>query len=525
MGEKRPNFIIVMTDQQRADLRKGRGYALDTMPFLEEWSRGGVDFERAYTPNPTCMPARVSMFTGRYSQAHRVRTNHNARDVLYTSDLLDVLKENGYTTALCGKNHSHRSLTDFDFCETNGHLGYEGEENGTQEERDFADFLCSTNHMEVDHPSPGGIRVQHPYRNVSSALKFIDETGGKQPFFAWVSFAEPHNPYQVPEPYFDLFPPDSLPAPQSGMEALSGKGERFEWLGEIWKDVLGPEREKRVLRARSNYHGMLRLIDDQLKRLIEGLRERGLEEDTIVVYLSDHGDFVGEYGLIRKGVDLPDLLTRIPMIWRGPGIRACGKEGTSYVSIVDILPTICDILGVKVPFGCQGKSILPLLNGEKIPEGEFDTAYAESGFSGLYWREGDELTPEAEGAVVPGKSGNCAAGGGDGGSRAGAGFDCLNTWTQCGQVRAVWHEGWHLQLDMMGTGHLYHTDEDPCELRDLWENAGCQEIKMKMLELLAAAMMKAADPLPAPHYRYRTKVHPKGYWNQDFRAEDPGVRE
>lgn len=101
--KKRPNIIIVMTDQQRADLRKSCGYELDTMPFLDEWAQGGVDFECAYTPNPTCMPARVSMYTGRYSESHHVRTNHNMKDALYTRDLLDVLKENGYVTALCGK--------------------------------------------------------------------------------------------------------------------------------------------------------------------------------------------------------------------------------------------------------------------------------------------------------------------------------------------------------------------------------------------------------------------------------------
>lgn len=122
----KPNIVIVMTDQQRADLRKGRGYALDTMPFLDQFAAEGVDFGRAYTPNPTCMPARVSMFTGRYPSCHQARTNHNGRDVLYTRDLLDVLKENGYRTALCGKNHSQHEHTDFDFHENCGHLGYEG---------------------------------------------------------------------------------------------------------------------------------------------------------------------------------------------------------------------------------------------------------------------------------------------------------------------------------------------------------------------------------------------------------------
>ena len=501
------NIIIVMTDQQRADLRKGCGYELDTMPFLDKWAEGGADFAQAYTPNPTCMPARVSMFTGRYSQCHHVRTNHNAADAIYTRDLLDVLKENGYATALCGKNHSHHEPEDFDFYETCGHLVYEGEMNTSPEEIEFADFLKNTLHMETHQPSPGGVEVQHPYRNVSSALKFIDDVKGKQPFFAWVSFAEPHNPYQVPEPYFDMFPPESLPVNRAGTEALEGKGERFLWLRSVWEKVLGTDIESRIQRARSNYHGMLRLIDDQFKRLIEGLRERGIEEDTIVIFLSDHGDFVGEYGLIRKGPDLPDILCHVPFIWKGPGITAQGRIKKGFVSLVDILPTLCDIIGAEMPFGCQGKSIRPLLEGGNVPEKEFDCAYAESGFGGLYWNEKDSLDLITEGASKEMKT-----------------FDCLNTWTQCGQVRALWKGDYHIQLDMMGNGFLYCLTEDQGELHNLWDEEEFIHVKEEMLRELASAMMRAEDPLPVPHFRYRTKVHPDGYWYQDYESADPGVR-
>lgn len=481
---------------------------MDTMPFLDSWAEGGVDFAKAYTPNPTCLPARVSMFTGRYSECHQARTNHNGQDARYTEDLLDVLKKAGYVTALCGKNHSHHRLEDFDFCEANGHLGYEGEINTTEEEIQFADFLKETHHMETHEASPGGIEVQHPYRNVNAALRFLDQVPKEKPFFAWVSFAEPHNPYQVPEPYFDLFPPDKLPPVHGNADVLPEKGERFVWLRNVWEQVLGEEIEERILRSRSNYHGMLRLIDDQFRRLIEGLRERGLEKDTVVIYLSDHGDFVGEYGLIRKGPDLPDILCRIPMVWRGPGIRAQGLCGEPYVSIVDILPTICDMLELSVPFGSQGKSILPLLKGDNIPKGEYDLAYAESGFGGTYWSGRDSLTLWEEGAS----------------SRQMDRFDCLNTWTQCGQVRAVWKGNYHIQLDMMGHGYLYDLSDDPYELRNLWTRTGMESVKMQMLTELSAAMMRAADPLPAPRRRYRTRIHPKGYWHQEYTAEDPGVR-
>ena len=503
----KPNIIIVMADQQRHDLRKSRGYALNTMPFLDSWAKGGVDFECAYTPNPTCMPARVSMFTGRYPESHKVRTNHNAQDALYTADLMDVLKAQGYRTALCGKNHSHRPDTDFDFHETNGHLGKEGEINTTEAEKAFSEFLCGTHHMETHTPSPGGLEVQYPYRNVSSALKFIDESAGEAPFFTWVSFAEPHNPYQVPAPYFDMFPPEALPKIETSVADLAGKGHKFEWLRDCWEAVLPENIEQRILRARSNYHGMLRLIDDQFKRLVEGVAERGLSDNTVIVYLADHGDFVGEYDLIRKGPALPEVLTHIPMVWRGAGV--CAQNGnTACVSLVDILPTVCDILNVESPLGCQGRSLNALLKNEPVPQGEFDVAYAESGFSGLYWNERDGLDLIAEGA-----------------SRNMVTFDCLNTWTQCGQVRMARKGDYKVQVDMLGKGYLYNIKTDPVEVNNLWDSPDCLAVKAEMLTALMAATLRACDPLPVPHRRYRTKLHPKGYWyDADYISKDPGVR-
>lgn len=513
MKGKQPNIIIVMTDQQRADLRKGCGYPLDTMPFLDEWAKGGVDFRMAYTSNPTCMPARVSMFTGRYPSCHHVRTNHNAADAYYTKDLLDILKEQGYRTALCGKNHSHRSKLDFDYFSGNGHQGNEEGEDKTPEQIAFGNWLNDLQHMESHQPSPGGLEVQHPYRNVSSALEFIDETKEKcteQPFFIWLSFAEPHSPYQVPEPYYNLFLPEELPELTTSKADLDTKGPRYGWLRHCWEDVLEGKMDERIPRVRSNYHGMLRLIDDQFRRLIEGLEERKLSDDTLIVYLSDHGDFVGEYGLIRKGADLPDILTHIPMIWRGPGVEAQGANGQACVNIVDILPTICDFLGIPSPEGCQGRSLLPLLYSAESYNAEFDTVYCENGFSGLYWDSEDSLIPIEEGAM--GKNPDF--------------FDCLNTWSQSGQVRMVRHGDFKLQLDMMGNGYLYCLAEDPREVRNLWDDAAYAEVKTKLLGLLAREMMRKSDTLPYPRSRYRVKLHPKGYWEEKVHCRtDPGVKQ
>lgn len=499
----KPNIVIVMTDQQRADLRKSRGFSLDTMPFLDSISQQGVDFENAYTPCPACLPARVSMFTGRYVQSHRARTNHNEEDACYTTDMLELLKAQGYKTALCGKNHSHHSNSDFDFAETCGHLGSEGSlPMITDGDKALAEFLNKTNHMEMHIPSPGGLEAQHPYRNVSAAFSFMDSLDKENPFFLWLSIAEPHNPYQVPAPYFDMFPPESLPKTETGKEEGALKGHKYPWIRQVWEKVLGDDIENRILRARSNYYGMLRLIDDQLKRLVEGIEERGLFDNTILIFVSDHGDFVGEYGLIRKGQDLPEVLTRIPMVWYGGRnwISPQGTENSSCVNLVDIFPTVCDILELDIPFGVQGKSLKPLLENKNVNPKEYECAYAESGYGGLYWDDSDSLTLIEEGASRADKDGKLLS------------FDCLNTWTQSGQVRMLRKGKYKIQLDMLENGYLYDLEEDPMEVNNLYENKAYESVKADMLAGLMAASLRGADPLPAPRRRYRYKNPDKGFW-------------
>ena len=503
-----PNILLIMTDQQQAALRKGAGYTLDTMPCLDKLAASGTDFANAYTPNPTCCPARVSLFTGRYASCHKVRTNHNVRDALYTEDLLDVLKDAGYVTALCGKNHTYLNAEEaFDFCAANGHLGEERGRDCEPQSEDFSEFrtfLQETRFIDSAVPTPFPLEVQLPYRNVSAALRFLDRRPQDKPFFAWVSFAEPHNPYQVPAPYFDLFPPECLPKLSSAEADLRQKGERFVWLKNTWREILGDD-PARLERMRSNYHGMLRLIDDQLARLLAGLEERGLRDNTIIIYVSDHGDFAGEYGMMRKGPDLPDVLTRIPMIWSVPGMPARGRVDGVYVSLIDILPTVCDFINVPIPFGGQGKSIRPLLRGEACPD-EFDVAYSESGYGGMYWTAEDELDICAEGASQNRET-----------------FDCLNTWTQCGQVRMVVKNGFKLQMDMLGNCLMYDLCNDPHELCNLWGNPQYAAQQTELAAAMAAAMMRADDPLPPPHRRYRVKRHPKNYVFTPYRSQDTGV--
>jgi len=490
-----PNIVLIMTDQQRADLSAREGYPLDTTPFLDSLARTGTDFARAYTSSPVCAPARVSLFTGRYPSATRVRTNHNLADVTYSQDLIDILREQGYRVGMSGKNHSHVTGDRWDFSAHFSHGGGSGPDR-TEEESAFDAFLSGLQHRAHLEPTPFPVACQGPHRAVTKAQEWI-ESLGNTPFFLWLTFAEPHNPFQVPEPYYSLFPPESLPPCRGGEDALADKGYRWQWLRDTWSTAV-PGYEEQIGRTRANYHGMLRLIDDQVKRFVSFLGDKGLREDTIIVFLSDHGDFVGEYGLIRKGPDLPECLTRIPMFFTGPGILARDAMHQAHVSICDIMPTLCEALGVPLPDGVQGRSLWPLLTGQDYPREEFASIYAEHGYGGLAYTAEDDLDPVDEGALNPG----CT-------------FDCLNSWTQSGTTRMVRRGDWKLVFDMQGNGQLYNLADDPAELHDLYGQPAFARIQGELQAELLKWLLRTQDPLPLPRRRYVFKGHPRNYWTDE----------
>lgn len=493
---KSPNIVIIMTDQQRADLSRREGFPLDTTPFLDQLAGQGTWFNRAYTVTPACVPARISMLTGRFPSATHVRTNHNLQDAYFTEDLYDVFRKQGYATGMCGKNHSHLTPDKADFWLECGHLGIDGADRNP-EEKAFDDWLKTTHfHMSVE-PAPFPVECQIPYRLVSAAEKWVESVKDR-PFLLWLSFPEPHNPYQTCEPYYSMFPPEDLPDTVAGSESLEAKGFKFQWCRQSFEQAF-PDYEKHFQRARSNYMGMLRMIDDQVKRFAEFLDGKGLSENTIVLFLSDHGDFVGEYGLLRKGPELPEALTRIPMQFIGPGI--CNHEGPhpAHVSIADVMPTLCEAAGIPLPLGVQARSLWPLLTGDDYPSEEFASVYAEHGFGGLHYTADEELDPASDGhrKSKDGKWG---------------GYDCLNSWTQSGHTRMVVKDGWKLVFDMQGNGQLYNLRDDPSEVRNLYGRPETASKQLELVEELLTWRLRVEDPLPLPRHRYVLKRDPRNYW-------------
>ncbi len=493
----RPNIVIIMCDQLRADFTRAAGFPLDTMPFVDSLGARGVRFERAYTPMPVCAPARISLFTGRFPKAHRVRQNSAIRQLYKpegAADLIDLLRERGYFTGLAGKNHSHLRPQALDFCSLYMHAGavtLPGVErpvalSAEEEAMDawLRELARERGSLSLE-PTPFPLECQPPYRVVRDAIYCVDTAAAqRRPFFLWLSFAEPHNPYQVPEPYFSLFPPEQVPERVAGPEALARKGGP---LGEKWRweraliERIRPGYDAHWRRYRASYCGMLRLLDDQIRRFVEHLRSRGLLESTLLVFTADHGDYAGDYGLQRKGVGLPECLVRVPLIFCGPGIVAGAPAGSdAHVSLVDVMPTLCEALGIELPYGVQGRSLWPLLAGGDYPREEFRSIYAEHGFGGLHYSE-HEYPP----LHFP---------------YDGAHFDELNAVTQSGTTKMVRMGRWKLLYDMLGNGELYDLEADPAELDDRFADPACASVRTQLMEELLRWTIRTEDDLPLAAY-------------------------
>ena len=496
---RKPNVVIIMTDQQRADLTAREGFPLDLTPFADSMGRAGIWFDRAYTPCPASGPARVSLLTGRFPRVTHTDSNHNIADAVFTADLFGTARAAGYKTVLVGKNHTYMDRSSADDWIPYNHLGQEkpGKDTLRPEALSFDRFLGSTSFYASLEPSPGGLEEQLPYRIVTDALRYAD-ANRENPFVMWMSFPEPHNPYQVCEPYFSMFE-GRIPPARTDASAQAVKGEKYVQLAEMMK--LGHKGYDRNLeRLRANYMGMIRLLDDQMRRFYEGMEALGLADDTVFVILSDHGDYAGEYGLMKKGAGVGDMLTRVPMVWFGAGVTPSGRSD-AHVSLVDVFPTVCEMIGEPVPAGVQGRSLTEILSGRPYPASEFRSILSESGFGGQYITAADYDDYVEEGAV----------------GRRGLFFDELNSWSQSGTISMVRMGDWKLVCDMLGNCELYNLRKDPSEMKNLYGRRRVRKIQSEMMREMLRWQISTVDPVPYPRHRYHYKTLPHNYL---FSAED-----
>ena len=367
-----PNVIFIVADQLKATALQMYSEIGIPTPSLERMANEGVMYRHAVTPHALCVPARVSMMTGRYAHSTGARRN----ETLMPSGQLHafrIWKELGYTTGLIGKNHCFIEQDDLDLldvrCEmSHGGLprsNYKGEVPGTKgmewvvPEETINEAHSTRNNMPEQSRSFGYAVTDHPIEGYSSASlttqtkAFINRFGSstddpdRKPFALLLSYPDPHHPLEAPRKYADMVPPESVVMPpQRSDEYTDG---RIPTRNRQLHDMLGVSVDdpKHVRNAMAVYMAMTRFVDDAVGDVLDHLDETGLRENTIVVFTADHGDFNGEHDMLGKGGVFYDALTRVPMLvsWPAGGVP-CGKQDDSMANTIDLMPTILQLSGI-----------------------------------------------------------------------------------------------------------------------------------------------------------------------------------
>lgn len=387
---RRPNILLVMCDQLRADALQPESTYVRT-PHVAALAAEGFWLSELYTNSPECVPARASLAEGRYPFQTGIMANRG-----YTLDLdrpnwMQAVHEAGYATALFGKTHLQRLGNDLRTCVAwNNRLGFEtvDETRGPREmvkvvcnltlrwqelglleayRADFADRFATNPYLV--RPSPLGLAEYYDVYVPQQARTWLEAYEDPRPFFCWVSFGGPHEPYDTPEPYNEMYEVGEIPAP------VAPAIDMGEAPASILSTVLGDRNDQHpglpaddILAVRRDYAGAVSLIDDQIGELVRTLKDRGLYEDTIIIVTSDHGEMNGDHGLLRKGVFL-NASVRVPMVVRLPEhLRRTAPAGRcdALAELMDLGPTIAEAAGASMTFPTEGRSLLGLVRGHAL---------------------------------------------------------------------------------------------------------------------------------------------------------------
>lgn len=526
-ASRRPNVLLFITDQHRADHLGCYGNQVVKTPNIDALAARGTVFERFYVASPVCMANRSTLLTGRMPTLHGVRHNGIALSTSATT-FADLLRDTGYRTALVGKSHvqnfGHDAPNRRRWANANGGVApsqalqdatpsREGREYDNEWspywERDpehrvatpFYGFdhveLCTFHGDEVEgdyarwlearHPGSQALRgrehaIPDPRYSAPQAWRtripaelypsaYIAERSqawlqehhrahADEPFFLQCSFPDPHHPYTPPGKYWDMYAPEDMALPPSfhrrGTTSLVESVHRDSTSGATSREGYTPfavsERECREITALT--YGMVSLIDDCVGRILQSLQASGQADNTIVIFTSDHGDWMGDHGIMLKGPLHYQGLIRVPFIWSDPEAGKHARRRSDLAGTVDIAQTILDRAGIAPYNGIQGQSLLEL-----PADGQADRA----------------MVIESEQIMYRFGQGNRF------------------------RVRSLVESRYRLSVsDRDHIGELYDLQEDPHEIENLWDSSAHSAVKARLMERLAREMVRLTDDSPLP---------------------------
>lgn len=471
MPVKRKNILWICTDQQRFDTLGCYGNRFVHTPNLDRLAENGVLFEHCYVQSPVCSPSRASFLTGRYPRTTRCRQNGQSipfDELLVTRILADA----GYRCGLAGKLHvsaceKRRIERRIDDGYIDFHWSHEPYPADPPAENEYLNWLEEKGVPFEQEPFRDsqwvrrGMPVEYHQTTwcAEKAIQFIEEnTASQTPWLFSVNIFDPHHEFDPPESYLQRYLGrlHEIPLPNYTLGELDNKPifQTQAYYGD--NDIPGSYAaakmtayDHRLIRAA--YWAMVELIDEQIGRILTALERTGQLQETIVIFMSDHGEMLGDHGIYLKGPYFYEPAIRVPLIISCPGLIPSGRRISGLVELVDVAPTLLDAVGIDRPVGMQGQSLWPLVSGR------FDSGYGREDIYCEYYNANME--------------------------RAYA------TMVRTERYKIVAFHG-------LGTGELYDLKEDPNETYNRWDDVKYVPVKVEMLTRLCDRMAWTVDPLP-----------------------------
>lgn len=442
--QSRPNILWYCTDQQRFDTIGALGNPHVRTPVVDQLVADGVAFTHAYCQSPICTPSRSSFMTGMYPT--RVHNTRNGNDTfpVFPPVITKLIADSGYDCGLVGKFHlrssGHRTEPRIDDGFSYWKFSHAPRDDW-QEGHDYADWVKDRG-GDLDAMRESEERVAPEFHQTTwateRAIEFMTQSR-ETPWLLNVNIYDPHPPFIPPKVYADQFDPAQMPGPHFRESDLAqqAKLSAVDFQGTARK----PE-EMDALGEQARYYAMIKQIDDQFARILQTLEETNQADNTVVIFTSDHGEALGDHGLIQKGCRFYEGLVRVPLIFRWPKQFAAGLRSDALVELLDMTATILELAGLDQPDYLQGRSLLPIMRGETPPGDLREFVRCE------YF---DALDPHFTG---------------------GAG-----TWATMYRDRRYKLSVYHGQQ----LGELYDLAEDPWEFDNLWDSPEHQQIKADLI--------------------------------------------
>lgn len=511
MSDK-PNFIVFVTDQHRADWLGCYGHPVVKTPNIDKIASTGTVFNNFQVAAPLCMPNRASLLTGRYPSVHGLRYNgcllpKRART------FVEILAHNGYDTAAIGKSHlqpftglnANRGKTDQGEAWTTDESDYQLEEPhkyALDEYYDFPTPYYGYNHVDMvtghgttcnghyrqwlrhksddwqaliepsnqhphDYTCPQAVRTKLPedlYPTTyiaNSAVEYLTEQLEKDtPSFTFISFPDPHHPFNPPGKYWDMYQPDEFELDtkyedhkQPPKHLQFWKNQYLQGKTDSNKQMAFFAEEQEIKQAMALTAGMITMIDDAIGDIMEVVNNSAAANNTVVCFTADHGDYMGDSNLLLKASWLRQSITRVPFIWTDPQQQQAAYCDAPFGTI-DIATSILERAGLSIYHGNQGQSFLPGLTGA-----------------------GDEqrsMLIESNDPIPR------------------FGFD------KPIRARQILHGHWSMTIiEGESDGELYDRSMDPKETNNLWHEPAYQTQKLALMTELTHLLTQQMDESPA----------------------------